>query len=62
MPLHVLLRRAGVTQVTATRRFVCFSGPDGELPKGADGMAALALPFFSCTSSSTRASLSYEVG
>jgi DMSO/TMAO reductase YedYZ molybdopterin-dependent catalytic subunit len=44
VPLHVLLRRAGVTEVTATRRFVCFSGPEGELPKGSDGSYATSIP------------------
>lgn len=44
VPLHVILRRAGVTEVTPTRRFVCFSGPEGELPKGKDGSYATSIP------------------
>lgn len=44
VPLHVILRRCGVTEVTATRKFVCFSGPEGELPKGEKGDYGTSIP------------------
>ena len=44
VPLRVLLRECGVTEVTAERRFVCFEGPKGELPKGKDGTYGTSIP------------------
>ena len=44
VPLHVLLKNAGVTEVTAERQYVCFVGPDGELPKGKDGSYGTSVP------------------
>jgi len=44
VPLRVLLRECGVTKVTENRRFVCFEGPKGELPKGKDGTYGTSIP------------------
>ena len=44
VPLHALLRNAGVTEVTKERQFVCFVGPEGELPKGKDGSYGTSVP------------------
>jgi len=44
VPLHVLLRRAGVTEITSERMFVCFKGPEGELPNGEDGCYGTSIP------------------
>ena len=44
VPLRILLAECGVTEVTAKRRFVCFEGPKGELPKGKDGTYGTSIP------------------
>ena len=44
VPLHVILRAHGVDRVTPKRRFVCFKGPAGELPKGDDGSYGTSIP------------------
>lgn len=44
VPLHVLLKQCGVTEVTAERQYVCFTGPEGELPKGKDGSYGTSIP------------------
>ena len=44
VPLRELLRSVGVTEVTESRRFVCFYGPHGELPKGSDGTYGTSIP------------------
>jgi len=44
VPLRVLLRECGVREVTENRRFVCFEGPKGELPKGEHGTYGTSIP------------------
>lgn len=44
VPLRILLQECGVTCVTEKRQYVCFEGPEGELPNGPKGTYGTSIP------------------
>lgn len=44
MPLWRLLHAVGITEPTPEAQYVCFDGPQQELPKGADGSYGTSIP------------------
>ena len=44
VPLWRLLHSVGITEPSAQAQYVCFNGPEKELPKGSDGSYGTSIP------------------
>eukprot|EP00240_Pyramimonas_obovata_P003802 CAMPEP_0118926636 /NCGR_PEP_ID=MMETSP1169-20130426/4281_1 /TAXON_ID=36882 /ORGANISM="Pyramimonas obovata, Strain CCMP722" /LENGTH=374 /DNA_ID=CAMNT_0006868229 /DNA_START=150 /DNA_END=1271 /DNA_ORIENTATION=- len=60
VPMHVFLKICGVTSVSANRQYLCFQGPDGELPKGKDGSYGTSIPLAMALNPANDVMIAYE--
>lgn len=58
--LSEILRRAGVTEATDERQYICFRGPRGELPKGDDGSYGTSIPLVMALNDANDVILAYK--
>ena len=60
MPLWRMLHAAGITEPTEAAQYVCFRGPDKELPKGADGSYGTSIPMHMALDPASDVLIAYE--